>query len=143
MRKNSNSLNALKAAPVKGLGMSEKDRLGKLGKCDTPPWVCEPEDSNSQDFLQDCLAWHLYTTRPWHEVMQYLKGPGKKLAADFPRRLLHCKAWQQLHTMPRHAIELNLRNMPDKREAETFKKALNDVMQILKANATKEQRQHV
>ncbi|MEW5250761.1 hypothetical protein [Microbulbifer discodermiae] len=52
-----------------------------------PPLIARPVDSNSEDHLRNCLAWHLLSRRTRTEVQEWLKQQPEVLRSDMRVRL--------------------------------------------------------
>lgn len=64
-----------------------KDGFAQFSLSDTPPFIREPQDPNSEDHRRNCLAWHLLTSRTRAEVLDWLSNQPVALRGDMRVRL--------------------------------------------------------
>jgi hypothetical protein len=70
-----------------------------------PHFIEEPLDPNSQEFRADCMAWELFTKKPFKEREAFIGGQPGLQTDDFRNRLNRCEAWWLITYCNPHQIE--------------------------------------
>lgn len=70
-----------------------------------PHFLTDPVDPQGQSFRADCMAWELFTKKPFKEREAFIAGNKPLQSDDFRNRLYRCEAWWLITYCNPHQIE--------------------------------------